>query len=64
MYGRYCGMNTCKITRKNLKYCDIMLPWQHLPQCEPVFSVGQLLILHVKSMFGKYRLGVAAYIYF
>ena len=24
-------------------------------QREPAFSVGQLLILHVKSMFGKYR---------
>jgi hypothetical protein len=31
------------------------------PQREPVFSAGQLLILHVKSMFGKYRLGVVAH---
>jgi hypothetical protein len=38
MYGRFCGMNTCKITQKNLKYCDIMLPWQHLTQREPAFS--------------------------
>jgi hypothetical protein len=29
-------------------------------QREPAFSVGQFLILHVKSMFGKYRRGVAA----
>jgi hypothetical protein len=29
-------------------------------QREPAFSVGQFLILHVKSMFGKYRWGVAA----
>ena len=30
-------------------------------QREPAFSVGQFLILHVKSMFGKYRRGVAAH---
>jgi hypothetical protein len=29
-------------------------------QRESAFSVGQFLILHVKSMFGKYRRGVAA----
>jgi hypothetical protein len=32
-------------------------------QRKPAFSVGQLL-MDVKSMFGKYRRGVAAYIYF
>ena len=33
-----------------------MLSWQHFDvQWEPAFSVGQLPILHVKSMFGKYR---------
>jgi hypothetical protein len=54
MYGRFCGINTCKITKKKLKYCDIMLPWQHLtPQRKPVFSADQLLLLHVKSMLGK-----------
>ena len=31
---------------------------------EPAFSVDQLLILHVKSMFGKYMRGVAACMYF
>ena len=29
-------------------------------QREPAFSFDQLLILHVKSMFGKYMQGVAA----
>ena len=33
-------------------------------QREPAPSVGQLLILHVKSMLGKYRRGVAACMYF
>ena len=31
---------------------------------EPALSVDQLLILHVKSMFGKYMRGVAACMYF
>ena len=31
-------------------------------QREPAFSVSQLLILHVQSMFGKYKRGVAAQI--
>jgi hypothetical protein len=29
-------------------------------QREPAFSIGQSLIFHVKSMFGKYKRGVAA----
>jgi hypothetical protein len=29
-------------------------------QCEPPFSVGQLLILHIKSIFRKYMQRVAA----
>jgi hypothetical protein len=33
-------------------------------QLSAAFSVDQLLILHVKSMFGKYRRGVAACMYF
>ena len=36
----------------------------HTPQREPAFSVGQLRILHVKAMFGRYRRGVAACMYF
>jgi hypothetical protein len=45
-----------------------VLPWQHWRSREPAFShrfsVNPLLILHVKSMFGKYRRGVAACMYF
>jgi hypothetical protein len=42
-----------------------VLPWQHGTR-EPALSVDQLLILHVKSMFGKigkYMRGVAACMY-
>jgi hypothetical protein len=31
---------------------------------EPAFSVGHSRILHANLMFGKYRLGVAACMYF
>ena len=44
-----------------MKIKIIVLPWQHRRKCEPAFSaVDQLLILHVKSIFGKYGRGVAA----
>ena len=39
-----------------MKFKNTVLSWQHLTsQRDPAFSVGHLLILHVKSMFGKYR---------
>jgi hypothetical protein len=50
--------------KKYNKIKIIMLPWQHWRKREPAFSVDQLLILHVKSMFGKYRRVVAACMYF
>jgi phosphate starvation-inducible membrane PsiE len=31
---------------------------------KPVFSVGHFQTLHVNSMYGKYRRGVAAFMYF
>ena len=40
----------------------IALSWQHTH--EPAFSVGKLLILHVKSMHGKNKYGFAACMYF
>ena len=44
---------------EKLKFKNIVLSSQHMtPQREPALSVGQLGILHVKSMFGKYRRGV------
>ena len=33
---------------------------RHCHKRETAFNVGQLLILHVKSMFGKYGRGIAA----
>jgi hypothetical protein len=47
-----------------MKMKIIVLPWQHGRKREPAFSVDQLLILHVKSIFGKYGRGVAACMYF
>jgi hypothetical protein len=37
-----------------IKIKFIALPWQHWRKREPAVSVDQILILHVKSMFGKY----------
>jgi hypothetical protein len=47
-----------------IKINIIVLSWQYRRKSEPAFSVDQLLILHVKSMFGKYGRGVAACMHF
>jgi hypothetical protein len=51
---------------QNMKIIKIkfIILQQHWRQRAPAFSVDQLLVLHVKSMFTKYMRGVAICMYF